>query len=184
MSTEECSAIPGEMQEEWRPVVGYEKYYSVSNLGRVRSTRGNKIKYLSLRNCEGYARVSLCNENGVKQILVHRLVALCFLLKCTGAQMQVNHKNGIRRDNRVENLEWCTPLQNSRHAIDILGRTKNYGKMPCGEQHPNAKLSAKDVQKIRELAFMGGGSSEIAKEFNLSCSHVYAIVTNRIWRSV
>ena len=120
------------MQEEWRPVVGYEESHEVSNLGRVRSKtrlvertlsfdtskkamypyKGKLINFYITR--KGYHRTSL---NGKKH-LVHRLVADAFIPKVEG-KPQVNHINGIKGDNRVENLEWCTNAENQVHAWSI-----------------------------------------------------------------
>jgi hypothetical protein len=115
--------------ELWKDVKGYEGFYEVSNLGRVRRVckyvgsglrfndhvlrRGGVLKQNKKRN--GYLTVDLSKDNTVKTISVHRIVAEAFLEKIDGKDF-VNHKNCNREDNRVENLEWCTPKENSEHA--------------------------------------------------------------------
>lgn len=115
------------MEEVWRPVVGYEGQYEVSNLGRVRSLdrivksrvrSGQKIKgrMLTKRCHKGYFRVALSENNSTSNFFVHRLVAAAFIpnpenLPC------VNHKNENKLDNRVENLEWCTYEYNNNYGM-------------------------------------------------------------------
>jgi hypothetical protein len=115
--------------EIWRPIDGYPGY-EVSSLGNVRSLdrnvpRGNqtlRLKGRQLRlvfiKTNGSYRITL---PGNKMTLVHRLVAQAF---CDGYAegLQVNHKNGIRTDNRFENLEWVTASENMQHSYDSLGR--------------------------------------------------------------
>lgn len=115
--------------EIWKDVVGYEGYYEVSSLGRVRSVdryvntgiryndiklhRGRMLK-LNLKRM-GYLTADLCKGNRVKTLFVHRLVASAFIPSVEGKNY-VNHKNLNKLDNRVENLEWVTPKENSHHA--------------------------------------------------------------------
>lgn len=115
--------------ENWKPVVGYEGYYEVSDLGRVRrverlvkagikhneyrTTRSRILKQNQKRN--GYLAVDLSKENIVKTIAVHKLVAKAFIPEQEG-RTEVNHKNCDKTDNRVENLEWVTPRENKDHA--------------------------------------------------------------------
>ncbi len=120
--------------EEWRPVVGYEGWYSVSNLGRVRrekggcGTRAGKILNTQCPSSSGYLQVGLSTGRSATQrsLAVHVLVAETFL----GARPDgcgVNHLNGLKTDNRAANLEWATPKQNSEHAVA-------HGLMPSGDR--------------------------------------------------
>ena len=122
------------MIEEWKDIQGYEGSYKISNLGRVKSfisKRSSGITYKPIeRICspritvKGYFSVCLCDKGKEREHLVHRLVAKAFLPQVDG-KSQVNHKDGNKLNNNVENLEWCTPSENTRHAIS-LGLRKHY----------------------------------------------------------
>lgn len=115
--------------ENWKPICGYDGYYEVSDLGRVRSVdrkvntgiRFNPVKVQPGKILKqhikksGYMTVDLSRENVVKTISVHRLVAMAFLPKIPGCDV-VNHKNCNKADNRACNLEWCTAEYNREHA--------------------------------------------------------------------
>ena len=117
------------MDEEWRDIKGYEGYYQVSNLGRVKSlerviahpiTGKTKLKGAVLRlssHSGGYKSIGLSLNGNVGRYYVHRLVAQAFLSSKEN-KTEVNHINGIKVDNRAINLEWCTRIENERHARD------------------------------------------------------------------
>lgn len=118
------------INEEWRPVVGYEGWYEVSNYGRVRSldryvnakngsAELKKGVLLEQRdNGKGYLRVTLSKNGKVKQPRVHRLVAEAFIPNPDNLP-EVNHKNFDKSDNRVENLNWCSHIQNIRYGDTV-----------------------------------------------------------------
>lgn len=120
------------MEEIWRWITGYEDIYQVSNLGRVRSVdrfvycevSPNKLQHLFGKilkqgfNHKGYPIVYLSKNGKQKTITVHRLVALAFIENPLNLP-QVNHKDGIKTNNHVGNLEWCTNSYNQQHAYDI-----------------------------------------------------------------
>lgn len=140
------------MTEEWRKAPGYEGYFEVSSLGGIRSVervitvsgRNNHSRFSCKKtvggrimnpviNSEGYRQTTL----GRKSILIHRLVAAAFIQTDDGKPF-VNHKNGVRADNRVSNLEWCTNSENLRHAYRELG-VINPLKGRCSSLHPRSK---------------------------------------------
>lgn len=116
------------MTEEWRDIKGYEGKYQISNMGRVKSLhyhRGNNERVLKPRyplppqNEYGY--VVLSKNNKIQHFYVHRLVAEYFVPNPED-KPYVNHKDGNKRNNNVENLEWVTPLENNLHAYHVLGK--------------------------------------------------------------
>lgn len=100
-------------KEEWREIEGYEGLYSVSNMGRVRNDKKELI--LQPRNLNGYQRVALYKDKKPTDYFIHRLVAEAFILNPDN-KPQINHRNEMKNDNRVENLEFCTPKENSNHG--------------------------------------------------------------------
>jgi len=172
--------------EEWRPIVGYEGWYEVSNLGRVRRIKAYNctLPGLILRACRGttgYLQVSLYRNNIGKSQSVHRLVAETFLRPCP-PDYEVNHINGIKADNREANLEWVTSRQNMRHATRC-GLNEARPPHYRGERNPKAKLTAADVRTIRALAGTVRGT-DLAKRYGLSSGAIYHIVKGRHWAHV
>lgn len=105
-------------EEIWKPVLGYEGRYEVSDQGRVRNAKGREVK--PNRMTHGYTCVHLYNGKGKtarRVFTIHKLVALTFLANPNDLR-EVNHKNFCRADNKVENLEWVSRVGNVRHAIE------------------------------------------------------------------
>lgn len=100
--------------EEWRDVEGYEGFYQISNRGRVRRLMSQGS------DKDGYKTITFTKNGRRTTYRVHRLVAQTFISNPRGV-FQVNHKNGIKSDNRVENLEWVTNSENQLHSHRILG---------------------------------------------------------------
>lgn len=117
--------------EVWVDIPGYEGHYQVSNLSRIRSldklvnggrsgVKLKKSKVLTHANRHGYRCVTLSKHGMSKTNLVHRVVASVFIPNLDNKPF-INHINGIKHDNRIENLEWCTGKENSDHKFNVLG---------------------------------------------------------------
>lgn len=160
--------------EVWKDINGYTGLYQVSNLGRVRSldrrvfNRGNNaycfkkgIIIKPTKDNGGYLYVGLHDSKSLKttSVKVHRLVCFAF---CEGYEegLEVNHKNGIRDDNRADNLEWVTRSRN------ILDRYKR-GYNPVGENNNAAKLKNEYLPIIISLYDSGVSQRTIAKAFDV-----------------
>lgn len=117
------------MKEIWKPIDGHVGY-EISSIGNVRSYRnrfGNKVKLLKLSIANGYKAVGLMSNDKkiYKKYYVHRLVAQAFIKNKLNKPF-INHKNSNRSDNRIENLEWCTPAENVRFRIPQSGYSSKY----------------------------------------------------------
>lgn len=106
--------------ETWKPIAGYENYYEVSNTGFIRSIKRSKLLQQAA-NHRGYFRVALSKDGVSKQVTVHRVVAEIFIPNPEN-KPTINHKNGIKTDNRVENLEWATYSENMIHSCNVIKR--------------------------------------------------------------
>ena len=178
------------MVEIWKGVSGLEDRYEVSTLGRVRSLPieskfGCRVKkypgcILRLRyDKRGYLTVTLnLGQKKKKGYFVHRLVADSFIPRIVGKNI-VNHKNGIRDDNRVENLEWCTTSENNFHAYRVLGR-KSPSAGKYGKDNPKTKivLQIKDGVVINQFY----GCQEAADAVGCGKSAIHAVCGGRIKR--
>lgn len=102
----------------WKPISGYETTYEVSDGGLVRSLggrRGTHGKVLKGFNYKGYRKVDLCINSKKRTFQVHRLVAEAFIPNPDNLP-KVNHIDGVKHNNAVSNLEWCTHTENMHHA--------------------------------------------------------------------
>ena len=145
--------------EEWRDIKGYEGYYQISNIGKVKSLARRvsngygiveKKAMLLMPNelANGYYQVTLYKDKTRKSFQVHRLVADAFVSN-EDNYPQVNHKNGNKQDNRAENLEWCDNSMNQLHAWKTGLQKPHY----CGGGAPKKRVALLDANGKVEREF-------------------------------
>lgn len=134
------------MFETWKPVIGYEGIYKVSDLGRVCRTKTGRI-LRPVKDKKGYYQVSLYKEGIPHTSSIHSLVLIAFV-GLPPESHEGNHKNGIKSNNELDNLEWLTHKENQLHASRVLG-------IGQGEDNGSAKLRNHDIPVIRRLLAEG-----------------------------
>ncbi|EKN4745018.1 NUMOD4 motif-containing HNH endonuclease [Yersinia enterocolitica] len=168
--------------EEWKPVLGYEGRYEISNLGRVRTLSTYRINYFhkvlhTFTQNKGYQYITLRNvKGGRKTFAIHRLVLEAFVEPCPDGK-QVAHWNGDPSDNRVENLRWATSKEN------IADRAR-HGRTAFGERAGSAKLDRKAVKTIKRLNKSGLSACEVAHLASVNPSTIISIWEGRSWKHV
>ena len=176
--------------EEWRDVVGYERRYQISSMGRVKSLErvtitkdGRKLPLKErilkpIVSGDGYLKVGLCAGGKLKMFLVHRLVCQAFH-ENPDNKPQVNHINENKTDNRACNLEWCTCKQNINHGThnERSGKTRS---------KPVAQYTLDG-----DLVKAWQSTNEVERQTGFSCGHISKVVNGKrktaygfIWKYV
>jgi hypothetical protein len=158
--------ITNESKEQWLDVVGYESLYQVSSNGEVKRIDKNK-RILAQHYASRYLCVNLSKDNKATKHLVHRLLATAFLPPIIG-KTNVNHINGIKSDNRVENLEWCTHQENMKHARDNGLIKKDYSEKAVIQLDMDMNVIA--IHKSRKDALRSIGARENSSHIGRCCN--------------
>lgn len=183
--------------ERWADIEGYEGRYLISSHGRVYSTGYGRRKPVMLKlytEHDGY--LSVCLSNGhrqLKKIMVHRLVASAFCEGRSEERCVVNHIDGDTANNHADNLEWCTPTDNTRHAVDVLGKemggsepfkrvsTRIHPVDADSTPSPFRRFSDEDVEFIRTDYH---SSRQLAKMFGVNKSTIQRIRSGESYRNI
>lgn len=177
--------------ERFVPMPSYKGQYEISTFCRVRSLdRTRKGRSGLPCNLKGrfkkiypatnlYLQVSLCKNGKSKIFRLHRLLALAFIPNPLN-KPEVNHKNGIKTDNRLSNLEWATKPENAQHAFDMGLHIPH----DCtGIKNGRAKLTEKEVLEIISL-FATCSNKGLGKKYNLTATTVRNIRYNKLWKHI
>lgn len=163
------------MKETWKSIPGFDGLYEVSDQGRVLSKRTNLLLKPNIMN-HGYVCVHLYSGGKRSRVVktIHQLVALAFIPNPHNCR-EVNHKNFLRRDNRVENLEWVTRSENVRHAV-AAGRRVRPEKRVRGINLISNNIVTFESQIAAEIAIRGkqtGGISGAMKRNRPAYGYVW-----------
>lgn len=180
--------------EKWLPCPGFEDHYEVSDHGRLRSRAifiphdgswnkdiGGYIKKVKMHNQQvnryGYLHSKLCKYGKCNHRTIHRLVATAFL-ENPNKHPQVNHIDGNKMNNHVDNLEWVSRSGNIKHAYDTGLMNSDHLK---GSKHHNAKLTEDDVRAIRAS---DKSRKELMEEYGISYSTLKDVLNFKSWKHV
>lgn len=170
--------------EVWAPIPGWDGIYAVSTLGRIIRVAGNipgatAGRILKPQNTpDGYLAVTLTRHNKPQTVRVHRAVALAFLEPPTTG-LQVNHKDGVKTNNRLDNLEWVDGKATMAHA-DQNGLWKHKGM-----ESSQRKLNEEQVREIRRLHALGTlGYKRLAARYGLDHTTISQIDRRVTWRDL
>lgn len=169
--------------EEWKLIKGYGLNYMASSFGRIRNIDTGKVLSAS-ENRHGYLITVLCNDNKRKTVGVARIIASTFLVKPEGKE--VNHKDGVKTNNYISNLEYVTRGENIKHAFDMGLR-----KADKGQDNKNSKLTNNQVLEIRSKYKRGVnqydtgyGLQRLANEYNVGQTTISHIIKNENWTHI
>lgn len=172
--------------EIWRWILGYEGMYQVSNYGRIKSfPRESEIGYKEttirkpILEKRGYLRVTLYQNNTGTVFHVHRLVAQTFIPNPDN-KLCVNHKDGNKFNNCVDNLEWATVAENNHHALEM-------GLHKSGVDAYNSKLTEEQVRYIRQFYILGDkdfGVNALARKFNISRTCIQDVIKGKTYKNI
>lgn len=177
----------------WKQIKGFENLYEISSCGRVKSLkrfvksksrRGKKFYFIVSERIlkpgfnRNYYQVHLCKNGKYPLFEIARLVADAFIPNPEN-KPQVNHINGNKLDNRVDNLEWCTASENQYHSYQIGLHSA------VGERNGQSKLTENDIREIRALySIKTNPSTILAKKYNVVPSCIRAIIRRELWSHV
>lgn len=165
--------------EIWKDIKGYENIYQVSNTGKIKRIEKNKELKQAPNKRNGYLYIHLSGNGVNKVIRVHKLVAETFIPNPEN-KPQVNHIDGDKTNNRVENLEWVTNGENQIHAFKNNLQKGNF-------EHPNSKLTLEQVLYIKNNCIVGSkiyGIQTLAKKFNVCNSTIKQIIQGKSYKYV
>lgn len=176
-------------EEVWKECVGWPEY-EVSDQGRVRrceagskglGTKPGRLLRLTPKG-QGYIQIALCRQGKKTWVQVHRLVIEGFIGPLgNDRNIQANHKDGVKNNNRLENLEIVTQSENARHSYQMGLQKPNVGPRPSmqGSKHPRAVFNEQQVVEIRRRVSAGERQTVLSKEFGVTPATLNSVVKGR-----
>lgn len=167
--------------ETWKSITGYEGIYEVSDTGKVKSIYYKRTKKeIILTPCiiQGYSLYKLVSLDGKRKWhRANRLVAIQFIPNPEN-KLTVNHKDGNKLNNTIDNLEWATPLENTTHAIKTGLRDTR------GQKHPMTNIIDDEVIFMRNVYVKRKNAGWLMRLFDISKNQLNDIVKRRTWSHV
>lgn len=157
-----------------KPIAGFEKYYEITDDGKVFRLGSNRPRKPQ-KTHKGYLKVFLYKPSGAKAFFVHRLVAKAFLPMRRG-RIMINHKDGDKTNNHVNNLEWCSVAENNAHA-----KAHGLYRPNRGSKHGMSHLSDEDVRELREKKMR---VKDLAAKFGIHRTTVRRIINRELWTHI
>lgn len=175
------------MKEVWKEIEGFPHYWISSEANFKTSSRFVKVgrteKWVEGQtrkphlNLAGYYQLKVRFEGKVSMLSRARVMAMHFLPKPLSDKIHVNHKNGIKTDDSLENIEWVSPSENRQHAYDT-----GLQKGQSGSRNPMAILTEKEVAEIKLQIGLGERNVAIAKDFGVSHKLISQIRRGATWQ--
>jgi hypothetical protein len=159
----------------WKDVPTFSGRYEASETGEIRHATTKHIRKQRI-NKFGYCQINISRNDGTGKsntVLVHKLIAETFIPNPDNLP-EINHINGVKSDNRVENLEWCTRSENQIHAYK-MGLSYVYH----GEEHPKAKFTNEQAHQVKQMYNNGISQQKIADFFHVSQTTIGRILRGK-----
>lgn len=176
--------MPG---EEWRDIPNTKFNYRISTMGRIKSLVGREKLLSPVISGRGYYCQMFVGFDGYVRFMVHRVVAEAFIPNPENKPL-VNHKNGVKTDNRVENLEWCTQSENIKHAYNtglIITNVEHLEEYHRGKGNPMSILTEELVKEFRTLHASGMRVIEISHKFpEFKYATIYKVIKREGWKHI
>jgi hypothetical protein len=159
-------------------IKGYDNYFIDDNMNVISTKKNNPKTLKFFKRDNGYLQVMLCSKGKIRTHKVHRLIAETFIPNPDN-KPQINHINGIKDDNRIDNLEWVSSSENIQHAYDIGLRIPRKGV-----DINTSRLIENEVLEIRHLLKEGLSMNKISKIYKVSPCAIFDFKHNITWKHV